>query len=178
MQAVTEIAADLEKDYEIVNGEPEEKEMPGARHSGVCTRLSRKLGVFVEDNALGEVYQEASFQINENERIPDLAFISAERLPAEGEPETKWTLVPDLAVEVVSPNDLYEKVHAKAMEYLTAGVRQVWLVSPENQTITVYRSATNIIAFPGDSELVSEDLLPGFRCRLSDIFKNPAKSAQ
>jgi len=177
MQAVAEITPDLEKNYEIVNGEPEEKETPGARHSGVCTRLSRKLGALMEDNALGEVYQEASFQIDENERIPDLAFISAERIPAKGEPETKWIMIPDLAVEVVSPNDLYEKVHAKAIEYLAAGVKQVWLVSPENQTITVYRSATNVIAFPGDSELVSEDLLPGFRCR-SDIFKHPAKSAQ
>ena len=73
---------------------------------------------------------------------------------------------PDLAVEVISPNDLYEKVYAKAMEYLAAGVKQVWLVSPEHHTITIYRSATNITAFAGDGELVSEDLFPGFRCPL------------
>ncbi len=174
----TGILLDPEKSYEIVNGEPEEKEMPGVRHSGVCTRLSRKLGAFVEVNALGEVYQEASFQIGENERIPDLAFISADRIPLDGEPETKWPMVPDLAVEIVSPNDFYEKVHAKAMEYLAAGVKQVWIVSPENRTITIYRSATNIMAFPEDSELTSEDLFPGFRCRLSEIFKNPVQTAK
>jgi Uma2 family endonuclease len=178
METATEIMLDPEKNYEIVNGKPEEKEMPGARHSGVCTRLSRKLGAFVEENTLGEVYQEASFQIGENERIPDLAFISAERIPPDGEPETKWMIVPDLAVEIVSPNDFYEKVHAKALGYLAAGVKQVWIVSPENRTITVYRSATNIMAFPEDSELTSEDLFPGFCCRLSEIFKNPATAAK
>ena len=177
MQAMTEIMLDPEKNYEIVNGHPEEKEVPGARHSGICGRLERRLGSYAEANDLGEVYPEASFQIGKNERIPDLAFISAERLPPEGEPETKWPMAPDLAIEVISPSDFYEKVHAKAMEYLAAGVKQVWIVSPEGHTITIYRSATNITAFPPDSELVSEDLLPGFRCRLSEIFKNPGKDA-
>jgi Uma2 family endonuclease len=61
------------------------------------------------------------------------------------------------------------------MEYINAGVRQVWIISPENQTITIYRSAINIKAFPPESELVCEDLLPGFRCPLTEIFKNPAR---
>jgi Uma2 family endonuclease len=178
MQTATEVLLDPEKSYEIVNGQPEEKEMPGARHGGVCGRLSRRLGTFVETHGLGEVYEETSFQIGANERIPDLAFVSVARIPPEGEPETKWPMAPDLAVEIVSPSDFYERVHAKAMEYLAAGVKQVWIVSPENRTITVYRSATNIMAFPEDSELVSEDLFPGFRCHLSEIFKNPAQPAK
>ncbi len=176
MESTMEMALDPERNYEFVNGEPEEKEMPGARHSGICGRLERRLGTFVETNNLGEVYPEASFQIGVNERIPDLAFIPVDRLPADGEPETKWLIVPDLAVEVVSPSDYYEKVHAKAMEYLAAGVKVVWIISPENQTITVYRSATNIMAFPPESELTCEDLFPGFRCPLSEIFKAPRKA--
>ncbi|HKX31377.1 MAG TPA: Uma2 family endonuclease [Blastocatellia bacterium] len=177
MQAMTEIMLDPEKNYEIVNGHPEEKEVPGTRHSGICGRLERRLGNYAETNNLGEVYPGGSFQIGKNERIPDLAFISAERIPLEGEPETKSPIPPDLAIEVVSPNDLYEKVLGKTLEYLAAGVKQIWIVSPENQTITIYRSTTNITAVPPDSELVSEDLLPGFRCRLSEIFKNPRKDA-
>ncbi|MEP7341535.1 MAG: Uma2 family endonuclease [Acidobacteriota bacterium] len=173
-----ETPLDPDKSYEIVNGQPEEKEMPGARHSGICTRLGRKLGDYAEAKGLGEIYQEASFQIGEHERIPDLAFISTLRIPLGGEPETKWPIPPDLAVEVTSPNDFYEKVYAKAMEYLAAGVKQVWLVSPENQTITVFRSPTNIIAFPPESELVIEDLFPGFHCPLSEIFKTPRPAAQ
>jgi Uma2 family endonuclease len=173
-----ETPLDPDKSYEIVNGQPEEKEMPGARHSGICGRLTRKLGDYVATHDLGEVYPEATFQIGHQERIPDLAFVSASRIPPEGEPETKWMMPPDLAVEIASPSDFYEKVYAKAMEYLAADVKQVWLVSPENQTITVFRSPTNIIAFPPESELVIEDLFPGFHCPLSEIFKTPRRAAQ
>ncbi|HMV50215.1 MAG TPA: Uma2 family endonuclease [Blastocatellia bacterium] len=178
MELEHEIQLDTEKSYEFVNGQWEEKEMPGARHSGVCGRLTHKLREFVASNDLGEVYPEASFQIGENERIPDLAFVSAARIPAEGEPETKWPMPPDLAIEIVSPSDFYDRVYAKAMEYLTAGVKQVWVISPENQVVTIYRSPTNIIAFPLESELVSEDLLPGFRCPLREIFFRRTPSVQ
>jgi len=170
MATTTAVALDPDRLYEIVNGQPEEKEMPGARHGGVCMRLAIALGVYLKANRLGELYPETSFQIGGNERIPDLAFVSAARMPPEGEPVTKWPIPPELAVEVISPNDLYEKVHAKTLEYLAAGVQQVWLVSREQHTITIYRSATDITAFAGDGELVSEDLFPGFRCPLREIF--------
>lgn len=177
MELEAAIQLDSEKSYEFVNGQWEEKEMPGARHSGVCGRLTHKLREFVSSQDLGEVYPEASFQIGSNERIPDLALVLAERIPPEGEPETKWPMPPDLAIEIISPSDFYEKVYAKAMEYLAAGVKQVWVISPENQAITIYRSETNIIAFPLESELVSEDLLPGFRCPLREIFFRRTPSA-
>lgn len=173
MENAMEMTLDPERNYEVVNGEPEEKEMPGARHSGICGRIAAELVIFLRANPIGFLYPEATFQIGLNERIPDLALIAQDRMPASGEPETKWLLVPDLAVEVISPTDYYEKVHAKAMEYLAAGVKVVWIVSPESQTITVYRSATNIMAFPVESELTCEDLLPGFKCQCREIFKSP-----
>jgi Uma2 family endonuclease len=114
--------------------------MPGARHSGICGRLIVKLGIYLTANQLGELYPEGSFQIGANERISDLAFVSAARIPPEGEPDTRWPMPPDLTVEVISPNDLYEKVYAKVREYLAAGVKQVWLVSPEHHTVTRSRS--------------------------------------
>jgi Uma2 family endonuclease len=172
-----DVALDPDKLYEIVDGQPEEKEMPGARHSGICARLATELGVYLKANRLGGLYVEGSFQIGRNERIPDLAFVAVARIPPEGEPETKWPIPPDLAVEVMSPSDLYERVYAKTIEYLAAGVKQVWLVSPEHHTITIYRSATSITAFAGDCELVSEDLLPGFRCALREIFTSPVPTA-
>jgi Uma2 family endonuclease len=114
MAVITEIALDPEKEYEIVDGQPEEKEMGGARHSGVGTRLIIELGMHVKLNQLGGVYgPDATFQIGSNERLPDIAFVSAARIPPEGEPEGKWEMAPDLAVEVISPNDLWEKVNDK-----------------------------------------------------------------
>ena len=178
MSTTTAVALDPDKLYEIVDGQPEEKEMPGAKHSGICGRLAIELGLHLKANRLGGLYPEGSLQIGANERIPDLAFVSAARIPPEGEPNTKWPMPPDLAVEVISPNDLYERVYAKVMEYLAAGVKQVWLVSPEHHTITIYRSATNITAFAGDGALVSEDLFPGFRCPLREIFTSPVSHQQ
>ena len=175
MATMPAVILDPDKLYEIVDGQPEEKAMPGARHSGICARLAIELGVYVKANRLGGLYVEGSFQIGGNERIPDLAFVAAARIPPEGEPDSKWPMAPDLAVEVISPNDLYEKVYAKAMEYLAAGVKQVWLASPEHHMITIYRSATDITAFPEDRDLVSEDLFPGFRCPLREIFTSPAR---
>jgi Uma2 family endonuclease len=178
MSTTTAVALDPDKLYEIVDGQLEEKERHGARHSGICTRLLIKLGMYLKTNRLGELYPATSFQIGTNERIPDLAFVFAARIPPEGEPDTKWPMPPDLAVEVISPNDLYVKVYAKVMEYLAVGVKQVWLVSLEHHTVTIYRSTTHIAAFAGDGELVSEDLLPGFRCSLREIFTPPVSRQQ
>lgn len=171
-----EYELDPEKSYEIVNGQPEEKEMPGARHGGVAARLIIRLGNYVESNNLGSLYSEASFIIGQNERIPDVAFVASDRIPPEGEPATLWPMAPDLAIEVISPNDIYLKVMSKTDDYFAAGVKQVWLVDPELRIISVYRSLTDVTIFAEENELASEDLFPGFCCRLNEIFKTPAKS--
>jgi Uma2 family endonuclease len=170
-QAESQLALDPEKHYEIVNGQPEEKEMAGAKHGGVGMRLGAEVWFHVRAHKLGCVYgPDTTFLIGGNDRLPGVAFVSATRIPAEGEPEGKWEIAPDLAVEVISPNDLYGRVEGKLWDYFAAGVRQVWLVSTARQTVTLYRSPTDSTVFTGDQELVSEDLLPGFRCRLGDIF--------
>jgi Uma2 family endonuclease len=170
------ISLDLhpDKEYEIVAGQPEEKTMGGARHSGVGVRLIVRIASHVEAHQLGGVYgPDATFQIGENQRIPDVAFVAAARLPAEGEPEGIWPMAPDLAVEIISPNDLYERVISKVEEYLAGGVRQVWLISPEHKTVTIYSSPTHTTILTEADDLVSEELLPGFRCRIADLFRSP-----
>ncbi|MBI3329217.1 MAG: Uma2 family endonuclease [Nitrospinae bacterium] len=165
-----------DKEYEIVAGQPEEKPMGGARHSGIGVRLIVRLAGHVEAHQLGGIYgPDAMFQIGENERIPDVAFVSAARLPAEGEPEGIWPLAPDLAVEIISPNDLYERVLRKVEEYFAGGVQQVWLISPEHQTITIYHSPTRTTILTEADDLVSDELLPGFHCRIADLFRSPSR---
>jgi Uma2 family endonuclease len=137
----------------------------------------RNLWSHVEANRLGGVYgPDATFKIGKNERLPDVAFVSASRFGPEGEPEGIWQIPPDLAVEIVSLNDLFEKVISKVHEYFAAGVRQVWLVSPEHRTIIIYRSPTETTILSEEDDLVSEDLLPGFRCPIADLFRRPANS--
>lgn len=86
-------------------------------------------------------------------------------------------MVPDLAVEVASPNDPHEKVMNKIYEYFRAGVRQVWLTSPEHKTVTIYHTPTKNTILTENDELTGDDLLPGFRCALREIFRNPAEQA-
>jgi Uma2 family endonuclease len=176
MTVTTNIALDPEKEYEIVDGQPEEKEMGGARHGGVGTRLIVRLGSYVEAQGLGSVYgPDTTFQISQNERLPDVSFVRAARIPAEGEPEGIWPIAPDLAVEIISPTDLYEKMIGRVREYFAAGVQQVWLISPEHKTVTIYHSPTQAKIFSEADELVGDDILPGFRCRISELFQNPAR---
>src|SRR6266478_6082514 len=146
--------------------------LDSARHGGIGTRLIVRLGNYVESKKLGAVYgPDTSFQIGRNERLPDVSFISIQRFPAEGEPEGIWTIVPDLAVEIISPNDLYEKVMTKVMEYLSTGVKQVWLISPEHKTLSIYHSLTDITVLTENDELVSDDLIPDFRLQIKELFQ-------
>ena len=172
MSVTTEVILDPEKEYEIVAGLPEEKNMGGARHGGVGTRLIIRLGNFVETNRLGGVYgPDTTFQVGDNERIPDVSFVSASRIPPEGEPEGKWPIAPDLAVEIISPDDLYEKVYGNTLEYFASGVQQVWLISPEHKTVTIYRSPSDTAILLEGDEIVGDDLLPGFKCPVHDLFQ-------
>jgi Uma2 family endonuclease len=134
-----------------------------------------RLGSHVEAHQLGGVYgPDATFRIGENQRIPDVAFVAATRFPVEGEPEGIWPMAPDLAVEIISPNDLYERVISKVEEYLAGGVRQVWLISPEHKSVTIYHAPTHTTILTETDDLVSEELLPGFRCRIADLFRAPS----
>jgi len=177
MTVASEIILDPEKEYEIVDGRPEEKEMGGARHGGVGLRLGAEIWMHVKVNKLGAVYgPDTTFKIGQNERLPDVAFVSSARIPEEGEPEGPWPMAPDLAVEIISPNDLFEKLFSKVKEYFAAGVGQVWLVSPEHKIVIIYRSPTQITILTEDDELIGEELLPGFRCRVGELFQQPARA--
>lgn len=165
------VTLDPEKSYELVDGQPEEKAMAGARHGRVVIRLGARLEMHVEQHQLGGIYSpDTTFQIGRNERLPDLAFVAAARIPAGGEPEGLWPLAPDLAIEVISPNDLWERVHSKVREYFAAGVKQVWLVSWQQRTVSLYDAPTRVTILTDQDTLTSEALLPGFRCRVSEIF--------
>jgi Uma2 family endonuclease len=172
MAAMIETVLDTDKEYEIVNGQPEEKVMGGAMHGVVGARFIIRAGGFVEAHQLGVVCgPDTSFQIGQNERLPDVAFVSAARIPEAGVPEGVWPLPPDLAVEIVSPSDLYSKVMTKVAEYLTAGVRQVWLIFPEHRTVTIYSSLTDVKVLQETDELDGGDVVPGFRCRVAELFQ-------
>jgi len=168
--AVAEAAMD-DREYEVVNGVKEAK-MAGARHGGVTARLIGELWIYLKQNKVGAIYTpDTTFMIGANERLPDIGFISAERFPQEGSPLGKWEIAPDLAVEVISPTDVWEKVNEKISECFAAGVRQVWLVSLGQRKALIYDSPTRITVLAENDDLTSEALLPGFKCRVGDLFE-------
>ena len=113
MEAVLEeiIAINPDKEYETYNGIPEEKEMAGARHGRIGARLIITLGHYVVSNDLGVVYgPDTTFKVGEADRLPDISFVAINRIPEDGDPEGLWDIAPDLAIEIVSPTDIYQKL--------------------------------------------------------------------
>lgn len=161
--------------YEIVYGEIKERSMPSPVHGRIQAKISAKLLSHVEENNLGAVYTETHFEFAEHlSRVPDVAFVSFERFPEGGEDKSsRWHIAPDLAVEVISPTDDYEDVQEKITEYFTFGVRQVWIISPESKTLTVYFTRTDVKILTENDELTGEEVLPGFHLKLSEIFSAP-----
>ena len=128
---------------------------------------------FVERQQLGTVGPEIGFRLARKPdtlRAPDIAFVAKHREP-QGTAAFKYAeLAPDLAVEVLSPEDSASDVLKKVEEYLAAGVRLVWIADPATRTVTVYRSLDDVRVQTVAQELEGGDVLPGFRVKISDIF--------
>jgi Uma2 family endonuclease len=160
--------------YELVDGELVEKDM-GTEASWIAGQVYNRLENFNKEAGLGWVVPaEASYQCFPVDRTrvrrPDASFIPYGRLPGERIPKGHVQVAPDLVVEVVSPNDLFSEVLVKVEEYLGAGVRLVWVVDPETRSITILRADESVARLHDQDELDGEDVLPGFRCRVGDLF--------
>jgi Uma2 family endonuclease len=135
----------------------------------------------VEPGGLGRVVTEGLFildPVSDLRRRPDVAFVSAEKWPLDRPlPESgDWEVVPDLAIEVTSPNDLFREVLAKVHEYFRLGVRQVWVVLPEDQEIYIYDSPTELRILTAADQLDRAPLLPGLRLPVAAIFQQQARA--
>jgi Uma2 family endonuclease len=104
-------------------------------------------------------------------RFPDVSFVRKDRLPDAVTPDGGYVYIPpDLVVEVVSPNDTAYEVENKVVEYLGVGVPLIWVIFPESRTAYLYRGDGTVVRLREDDELTGEPVLPGFRCRLGEIF--------
>jgi len=129
--------------------------------------------VFVEPRALGEVLGAGTgFLIASDPdtvRAPDAAFIHADRVSS-GLPEGFFPGAPDLAVEVLSPDDRASEVLAKVEDWLSAGCRAVWVADPKTRTLTIYRSSGSAAILKTTDSLTGGDLLPGLELPVANIF--------
>ncbi len=160
---------------EWVDGAPKEKNT-GFLSSMVASNLSYFLKGFVRDHPLGRVAgPDAGYRCFATDatrlRRPDVSFISYSRLPAGPPPLGEIEVAPDLAVEVVSPNDLSTELQEKVLEYLAAGVRLVWLIDPQNRCALAYGPGVAVSFVTEDGILDGGEVLPGFMCRLGDVLE-------
>ena len=168
------------KRFELVEGDLVETNV-STLSSWVGGKTFRLVANFAEDRGLGTVWPaDCGLQCFEDEpgrvRRPDVTFIGRDRYPAGRLSEGYLREVPDLVVEVISTNDSARDVERKVGEYLDAGVRLLWVVSPEEKTVRVHRGDGTVAWLRRDGDLSGEDVVPGFHCRVADLF--PPEEAQ
>ena len=163
------LESDLEG-YEYVKGELKPMPPPTMEHGEVSMSLILPLGTYVRDNKLGHLYPaDTTFKLGDRIVKPDIAFVSTERLPEnrrQGSP-----IAPDLAVEVVSPTDALYDVNEKALAYIEAGTRLVWVIEPVAKTVKVFRSERDIRLLTRDDTLLGEDVIEGFSYPVDKLFE-------
>jgi Uma2 family endonuclease len=162
--------------YELVAGELRKMTPAGWQHGDVGGSLYAFMSAHNLQKKLGKMFlAETGFLLARDPdtvRAPDIAFIHKDHLPADLPGAGYWPGAPDLAVEVVSPSDTFSEVDEKAKGWLAAGSLMVWVVNPAWHTVTIYRSATEIQTLTENDELTGDAVLPGFRCRIGEIFGN------
>ena len=160
--------------YELIKGELRTMSPSGSEHGAVIVNLTVLLGQHIKAHKLGVAFgAETGFKLASNPdtvRAPDLSFVPNEHIPATGIPKAYWSGAPDLAVEVLSPNDRDAEVKEKTAEWLANGARAVWLIDPKRRSVTVYRSLNDVTTLTETDELDGQDVVPGFRCRVAEIF--------
>lgn len=168
--------------YELVDGQLVEKNM-SFKSSYVSGRAYAKLNAIIEPANLGWLAPEGvTYQCfpadPKRVRKADVSFIELERLSDDQfNSEGHCTVVPDLTVEVISPNDHSYDVERKAEEWLEAGVRVVWIIHPEIRTVRVLRPDGSDSRLRAIDTLTCDELLPGFACPVVALFETPKRNA-
>lgn len=159
--------------YELVKGELITMAPVGKHHGAVVSEVMPPLAIFVKVRDLGKVFTEVGFVLAtdpDTVRAPDVSFVRKDRLDIDRSPGY-FPFEPDLAVEVVSPNDRYTEVAEKVAEYLAADTRLVVVIDPRMLTITKHSSRGEVTRLGEGDTLTFDDVIPGFECAAADIFE-------
>jgi Uma2 family endonuclease len=165
---------DFSEDYELIEGKLVQVPPANAQHGSVSNRLAFYLTAHALNPRMGEVFsQDTGFILQRNPdtvRAPDVAFVAQERLQ-KPLPAAFSEVMPDLVAEVASPGDRPVEVQERVQAWLRAGVRLIWVVYPVAQSVAAFYADGQTQEFAADSDLTRQPVLPGFRCRVADLFR-------
>jgi Uma2 family endonuclease len=163
--------------FEFVDGELKPKVSPKFQHSKAQLRLLTFIHDWCEQQQSGRVLPEWAVVLQRRGRdwvpVPDLLYVSFERLPQTWEEDEPCPVVPELVIEIISPGQTFAELTEKATDYLIAGVDRVWVVDTKAQVLTIFRRD----ALPDTlrvEDSVEDPLLPGLALPIARLFSNPA----
>ena len=159
---------------ELIRGVLHETMIMGVEHGEIVMKLGFLLNSFIIPRKLGRLSGSDTGVWLERDpdtvRGPDIAYFSASKLPLETRIPGYAEVVPDLLVEVVSPNDTRREVAAKARMWLRYDVRLVWVVQPQTRSVDVHRPGHVVVTLTDQDSLDGLDVLPGFTCAVNAVF--------
>ena len=159
---------------ELIRGVLHETMIMGVEHGEVVINLGAELRNFVKPRKLGRLSgSDTGVRLERHPdtvRGPGIAYFSASKMPLDARIPGYAEVVPDLVVEVVSPNDTRREVAAKARMWLRYDVRLVWVVLPQTRSVDVYRPGHAVTTLTEQDTLDGLDVLPGFTCPVSTVF--------
>ncbi|HZK80165.1 MAG TPA: Uma2 family endonuclease [Humisphaera sp.] len=165
--------------FELVDGKLVERHM-GMESSAIAGNIYLSLGNFVKEHRLGHTFPaDASYHCFPDGPIdvrkPDVSFIRIGRLPGERIPKGHCPIPPDLAVEVVSPNDSAYELEEKIEQYLSVNIPLIWVVYPPSRIVRIFRPGASPLgdsfALKAGDTITGEGVIPGFSCPVAAFFE-------
>jgi Uma2 family endonuclease len=164
---------------ELVRGELRVTPPPGAPHGTAATNLVVMVANHVRAHALGRAFGDSFgyelVRLPRTVRVPDGSFVRAERLPSEGIGPGLVKFAPDLAIEVLSPSETASELEEKLDDYLASGTPLIWVVDPVRRTVMIVAADAPVRWLREEDTLGGGTVIPGFACRVSDIFEGIAR---
>jgi Uma2 family endonuclease len=158
--------------YEYIDGQAVPKMSPKGFHSAVQAALLILLQSWCQEK--GRIYPEWAVKLKRNGidwvPVPDLTYISYERLSADWLLDEPCPTAPELAIEIISPGQSFGDLTEKAMDYLNAGVSRVWVVDPQAKSITIFYADAPPQTKKGTTTL-TDSLLEGLQLTPQQIFR-------
>ena len=154
--------------YELIDGIAVAKMSPKYFHARSARRILNILEEWAKDR--GRTEMEWAFDLSDNYTpVPDLIYVSFDRLPESWNENVACPVPPELAIEIISPGQTFGQMTQKASSYLAGGVLQVWVVDPAAQSMTVFYPDRAPKTYM-NSEVLTDDLFPGLSIEIDQLF--------